>query len=193
MLRCLLDTGCSKSIVLKKFTDKKQRSKLDRKDTVRYTTYGGNFVSTETVTLPIQMVEFNNEVSSHEFQVDAQETGGKYDMIIGLDIMEEQGVGILYSDHCIVRDGVRVPLKLQGELSDGKYCEHIANVCTICIRILSFYNRWKNVKVESLMRIILKLISMKWLMDWTFKVQVSRVSSLRSRSFLNYLVAVTEG
>ena len=28
MLRCLLDTGCSKSIVLKKFPDKKQRSKL---------------------------------------------------------------------------------------------------------------------------------------------------------------------
>ena len=59
MIHCLLDTGCSKSIVLKKFTDKKERSKLDRKDTVRYTTYGGNFVSTETATLPIQMVEFD--------------------------------------------------------------------------------------------------------------------------------------
>jgi len=43
--------------------------------------------------------------------VDAQETGGKYDMIIESVIMEEQGIDILYSDHCIVRDGVRVPLK----------------------------------------------------------------------------------
>lgn len=43
--------------------------------------------------------------------MDAQETGGKYDMIIESVIMEEQGIDILYSDHCIVRDGVRVPLK----------------------------------------------------------------------------------
>ena len=39
MLCCLLDTGCTKSIVLMKFTDKKQRSKLSKKDTVCYTTY----------------------------------------------------------------------------------------------------------------------------------------------------------
>ena len=52
MRHCLLDTGCSKSIVLKKFTYKKQRSKLNKKDTVRYTTYGGNFVATETATFP---------------------------------------------------------------------------------------------------------------------------------------------
>ena len=42
-LRSLLDTGCSKSIVLKKFTDKRQRSKLC--DKVQYTTYEGKFSS----------------------------------------------------------------------------------------------------------------------------------------------------
>ena len=46
-------------------------------------------MSTETAMLPIQMVEFDNQVSSHEFLVDTQETGGKYKMIIGSDIMEE--------------------------------------------------------------------------------------------------------
>ena len=38
MLCCLLDIGYSKSIVLQKFTDKKQRLKLHKEDTVHYTT-----------------------------------------------------------------------------------------------------------------------------------------------------------
>ena len=32
MIRCLLDSGCSKSIILKKFTDKNQRTKLSDED-----------------------------------------------------------------------------------------------------------------------------------------------------------------
>ena len=51
-------------------------------------------------------------------------------MIIGSNIMEEQGIAILYSNHCIVRDSVHVPLKLQGELSDGRYCERLFNMHT---------------------------------------------------------------
>ena len=77
MLRCVLDTGCLKSIVLKKFTDKKQRSKLSEEDTVYYTTYGRKFVSTKIARLLICLVEFGEETFSHDFQVDAQEMGGK--------------------------------------------------------------------------------------------------------------------
>ena len=51
-------------------------------------------------------------------------------MIIGSDIMEELGIDILYSDHCIIREGVHVPLKLQGELSEGRYCEQLFNMHT---------------------------------------------------------------
>ena len=130
MLRCLLDTECSKSIVLKKFTDEKQRLKLSNEDTVYYTTNGRKFVSTKTARLLIRLIKFGEETSSHDFQVDAQEIGGKYDMIIGSDIMEDMGINILYSDHYIIRDGVCVPLKLQGELSDGRYCERLFNMHT---------------------------------------------------------------
>ena len=35
-------------------------------------------------------------------------------MIIGSDIMAEMGIDILYNQDCIVKDGVHVPLKLQG-------------------------------------------------------------------------------
>ena len=130
MIRCLLDSGCLKSIVLKKFTDKKQRSKLSSADSVQYSTYQGDFPSSATATLPIWLVEFGDETSSHEFQMDSQETGGKYDMIIGLDIMAEMGIDLLYSEHCIVRAGVPVPLKLQGKLSEGKSCERLHNMHT---------------------------------------------------------------
>ena len=52
--------------------------------------------------------------------MDSQETGGKFDMIIGSDIMAEMGIDLLYSKNCLVRAGVRVPLKLQGDLSEQK-------------------------------------------------------------------------
>ena len=87
-------------------------------------------MSTKTATLLIWLVEFGNVTSSYEFKVDAQGTGGKYNMIIGSDITEEPGIVILYSDHCIVRDNVHVPLKLQGELLDGRYCEGLFNMHT---------------------------------------------------------------
>ena len=130
ILSCLLDACCLKSILLKKFPDKKQRLKLSEEETVCYTTYGRESVSTETTRLQIRLVEFGEEPSSHDFQVNAQETGRKYNMIIGSNIMENMGINILYSDHCIIRDGVRVPLKLQGKLLDRGYCERLFNMYT---------------------------------------------------------------
>ena len=43
---CVFDSGCSKSIILKKFTYKKKHTELEDKDQVTYKTYGGNFTLT---------------------------------------------------------------------------------------------------------------------------------------------------
>ena len=43
MARCLLDTGCTKSMILKKFTSKKRRTKLSDKDSIKYLTYGSSY------------------------------------------------------------------------------------------------------------------------------------------------------
>ena len=40
--------------------------------------------------------------------------------------MEDMGIDILYSDSCIVR----IPLKLQGELSDRRYYKRLLNMYT---------------------------------------------------------------
>ena len=39
-------------------------------------------------------------------------------------------IDIHYSNHYIARDGVHIFLKLQGELSDGRYCERLFNMHT---------------------------------------------------------------
>lgn len=48
------------------------------------------------------------------FQIDTQEMGGKYDMIIGSTIVEEMEINFFNGKHCIKQDSVHVP----GELSD---------------------------------------------------------------------------
>ena len=71
--KCLLGTGRTKSMILKKFTDKKRRTKLSKKDTVEYTTYNSKFESSMTANVGFKMVEFEqhqNQTVEYEFQVD---------------------------------------------------------------------------------------------------------------------------
>ena len=70
MIRALLDSGCSKSIILMKFMDKKQRRKLSDGVKVLYKSYGGNFVLDAVANLSISLVEFGEETSFPVFQVD---------------------------------------------------------------------------------------------------------------------------
>ena len=73
MARCLLDTGCTKSMILKKFTDKKRQTKLSDKDSIKYLTYGSSFKSSMTASVGFKMVEFEsqkNNTIKYEFQVD---------------------------------------------------------------------------------------------------------------------------
>ena len=73
MARCLLDTGCTKSMILKKFTSKKRRTKLSDKDSIKYLTYGSSFKSSMTASVGFKMVEFEsqkNDTIEYEFQVD---------------------------------------------------------------------------------------------------------------------------
>ena len=92
MARCLLDTGCTKSMILKKFTDKKRRTKLSDKDSIKYLTYGNSFKSSMAASVGFKMVEFesqSNNTFECEFQVDEISDPEKqlYDVIIGNDLL----------------------------------------------------------------------------------------------------------
>ena len=99
MYRALLDSRCSKSLVLKKFTDKKSRSKLTDEDCTVYKTHSGKVVSDSAASLAMRMVEFENNSNitiEHKFQVDkiTDPKKSQYNMIIGSDLMwMEYGIG----------------------------------------------------------------------------------------------------
>ena len=101
MARALLDTGCSKSIILKEFTRRERRIELDAENQKVYRTYGGQFVSKSKASVGFRMVEFernNNITIEHEFQVDKvhKSKKNKYDLIIGSNLLWNMGVNICY-------------------------------------------------------------------------------------------------
>ena len=87
MARCLLDTGCTKSMILKRFTDKKRRTKLSDKDFIKYETYGSSFKSSMTASVGFKMVEFEqqkNNTVEYEFQVKARNADGTETLLSGI-------------------------------------------------------------------------------------------------------------
>ena len=61
MAWCLLDTGCTKSMILKKFTDQKRQTKLSGKDYIKYETYSSSFKSSMIASVVFKMVEFESQ------------------------------------------------------------------------------------------------------------------------------------
>ena len=61
MARCLLDTGCTKSMILKTFIDQKQGTKLSEKDSIKYETYGSSLKSLMIASVGFKMLEFKNQ------------------------------------------------------------------------------------------------------------------------------------
>ena len=59
MLRVLLDSGCTNSIMLKHFTFPKARTQLNKEDCCQYESYGGNFTSSSIASVAFRLVEFN--------------------------------------------------------------------------------------------------------------------------------------
>ena len=58
MLRGLLGSGCSKATILKKFTARNSRVKLNDKGCAKYETYGGYFKPSAAATVSLSLVEF---------------------------------------------------------------------------------------------------------------------------------------
>ena len=116
-LRGLLDSGCSKTIVLKKFTTNINKNSK----AVKYQTYGGTMTSTATSNVGMKLIEFSSSKSiTFPCQVDGKTNVDEayYDIILGSDFMEALGIDIKYSQHCITWDGKTIPLKAARTFSD---------------------------------------------------------------------------
>ena len=134
MLRALCDSGCSKSIILKEFTEKEKRRSLNEKESLKYKTYGGYFTSSAVASISFKLIEFNsykNKLINYEVQVDSvqRRKDTNYDIIIGSDLMNDLNIDLLYSESSI-RIGQegnydRIPMKRLGTTSDLNACSMI--------------------------------------------------------------------
>ena len=99
MVRDLLDTGCSKSIILKEFTKKKQRNRLKWRDKVQYQIYGCVFSSNSKESVGFNLIEFKeqrNQTVEYKFQVDKEHWSDnmQHIMIIGNNMLWNMGLDI---------------------------------------------------------------------------------------------------
>ena len=134
MAICLLDTGCTKSMILKKFTETKRRTKLSKEETVEYETYGSKFKSSMTASVGFKMVEFQqhqNQTIEYEFQVDETRNSQQhYDMIIGNDLLWNMGINILFNEQQIQWNDDSIPLKTIGMLRSKDVCSMLYSMHT---------------------------------------------------------------
>ena len=60
MVRVLLDTGCSKSTLLKHFTKYEQQTKLSNEEKITHKTYNGKFTSGSATSMGFRLIKFEN-------------------------------------------------------------------------------------------------------------------------------------
>lgn len=135
MARCLLDTGCTKSMILKKFTETKRRIRLSKEDTIQYETYGSKFISSMTASVGFKMIEFEehkHQTIEYNFQVDETSDPDKqaYDVIIGNDLLWNLGINILFREEEIQWENDKIPLKTIGAVRDKEVCEMLYSMHT---------------------------------------------------------------
>ena len=93
-LRALLNSGCTKTIILKQFTEQSNGIYLSPGQQVKYKTYGGYFTSTLVTNIKFNLVEFDmyrERAVEYAVQVDGiqQRSKTEYDIIIETDLMND--------------------------------------------------------------------------------------------------------
>lgn len=61
IVQALLNTGCTRSIILKKFTKSKRRTKLNSEDQGKYTTWVGTFETHCKASVGFRLIEFKEK------------------------------------------------------------------------------------------------------------------------------------
>ena len=136
-IQCLLDTGCSKSIILKKFTKSKQQTKQCKEDQVQYATWGGSFDTHCKASVGFRLVEFEQrgkQTVEHKFQVDGTKypkgKEPKYDMVIGSNLLWKMSMIINFKNETLDWDGDKIPLKINGTIQDKDVCKMLYSMHT---------------------------------------------------------------
>ena len=102
----LLDTGSSNSLLARDLITGTSVIKTDKK--VKWKTQVGSFETNQTATIPFALPQFDPKrkccSTFHIFD------GGKYDVVIGRDILLELGMKINFKERCITWDEISVEM-----------------------------------------------------------------------------------
>ena len=79
---------------------------------MEWKTQAGNFTSTEMAQMQFILLELQKQTTmEHDFHLVPDELAGRYDVIIGIDMMSAIGVKINFSTQEIEWDGATAPMK----------------------------------------------------------------------------------
>ena len=115
-IRCLLDTGTSSSIVLRKFVAP-GKAKGYKGHSTKWSTLGGIFRTKKKARLDFKFPELSTSKSvTWTCHVD-EKTDPKqaaYDMILGMDLLTELGIVVDTADKVVRWERMETPLKNRG-------------------------------------------------------------------------------
>ena len=118
LIRCLLDTGTTSTMIQKPFVHNTIKVKSEK---TRWRTMGGTFETNRKAKISFKLPEFShNRIINWVAHVDESNDRhiNKYDMIIGTDLLTELKVTINYDSKHVIWDDISVPMKEKGAIND---------------------------------------------------------------------------
>jgi hypothetical protein len=125
ILRCLIDSGSTESIILDEFLGGLKKSRNAK--TQQWQTKGGVFSTSARCCVPFFLVDFaTNKRVMWTFHVDNSTTSKQagYDMIIGRDLLIKLGIDIKFSSGTLKWEDTEIPMRESGELRDRQIAYH---------------------------------------------------------------------
>ena len=106
-LHALLDSGCSGTLMNKKFA-KKLRTRKDT--TTNWGTANGVFETSRRCKINMQLPELSNSMTVNVDTHLVKKISERYDMIIGRDVMSELGITLDFKDKLVLYEHIQLPM-----------------------------------------------------------------------------------
>ena len=122
LMRGLLDTGCTKSLVMKEFTNYTFKCPSQE-----YTAYGNHkILVNRAANMKFKLIEFSDsKIVTFKCMVDSTSGHQPYDIILGLDFLFAMGIDLCFSRRTITWGDTVKEMRPLGQLLDPEMSEVI--------------------------------------------------------------------
>ena len=134
-VRGLIDSGCTRSIILKNFVEKKRLKRAGRlRNPIEYQTYGGVFRARKQARVDFLLPNISTTRKVEwEFTVDesSDPATAPYDMIIGTDLLTALEMDLKFSNQTIVWDDLTAPMQTSKDQDEDEIAYVLATEAPI--------------------------------------------------------------